>query len=277
MSARDDILSNLRRNLARSDLRFPPANPQPLTAEVRMTVTRVEVDEGRRAWAHQFGRELEKLHGSYEMVETPTEARMALFSRMLIWLEEEQASHKIKNPDTSHDREVLSWHPSQLPLPELEPAIHDMGFRLIVPVDMHSAEDREVARLARMGITGVDAAFASTGSVLMIAGPGKSRAASLLPLRHLMLIPLSQLYPTFENWMAEQRHQERLADLVRKNKQVTLISGPSKSADLEGNLTLGVHGPKQVHAILYDDQALENRDWTSDLGDTGDDFRAFGF
>jgi L-lactate dehydrogenase complex protein LldG len=68
-----------------------------------------------------------------------------------------------------------------------------------------------------------------------------------------MLIPLSKLYATAEAWIAQQRTAGTLIHYLRHSANVTLISGPSKSADIGGLLTLGVHGPKVVHAILFDD------------------------
>ena len=38
---------------------------------------------------------------------------------------------------------------------------------------------------------------------------------------------------------------------IRNSANLTLVSGPSKSADIESKLTLGVHGPKELHAVLY--------------------------
>ena len=45
----------------------------------------------------------------------------------------------------------------------------------------------------------------------------------------------------------------KLENVVRGNSQLAFITGPSKSADIELNLTLGVHGPRDVHAIVFDD------------------------
>ena len=102
--------------------------------------------------------------------------------------------------------------------------------------------------------TGVEAAFANTGSVVLTPAPGRSRIASLLPLHHLILVPLSKIYPTFEDWLAKLRKEGHLETFVRESGQIAFITGPSKSADIELNLTLGVHGPKVVHAIVFDDK-----------------------
>ncbi len=104
-----------------------------------------------------------------------------------------------------------------------------------------------------IGLTSVDAAFASTGSVALAPGPGRSRAASLLPLRHIMLVPLSRIYPTVEDWLRFLRQAGRLSDLLQRSAQIVFVTGPSKSADIELILALGVHGPQVVHAVVFDD------------------------
>lgn len=251
MSTRDDILIRLRTILSRPDLRFPPEDPARLTSRERMTVTYAEGD--RWDLADRFGQELTTLHGSWELVDSPAEGRLALISRMKIWLDEEMAARKSPAPPPGDINSVLCWAPEQLPIPELEPALADTGFRLFAPRDLHDADIRDRARSVRFGLSGVDAAFASTGTAVVAAGPGKSRSASLLPLRHIVLVPLSRLYPTVEAWLAERRYVGDLVSFVRESANVALISGPSKSADIEQNLTLGVHGPQQVHAILFDD------------------------
>ncbi len=249
MSARDEILGRLRAALKQPDLRYPPAETVRLTHP--MTVTHAEGD--RWALAQRFRKEIEVLHGSAELVETAAEARMAVIARLGNWVQEGQAERKIEQADMRGDWDVLTWDPDQLPVPGLDVALADTHFRVVVPRDLQKSDDRERIRNVRAGISGVDAAFASTGSILVGAGAGRSRAASLTPFRHLVLIPLSKLYPTFEAWMAEKRRQGTLIDYLHDSRNVSLITGPSKSADIGGKLTLGVHGPKVIHAILFDD------------------------
>lgn len=251
MSTRDDTLIRLRTILSRPDLRFPPMDTPQLTSRERMAVTQVEGD--RWDLAARFGQELTALHGSFELVDSPAEGRLALISRMKIWLEEEMSARKASTPPPGDINSVLCWAPHLLPIPELEPALTDTGFQLYAPSDLNDTETRSRARSVRFGLSGVDAAFAATGTIVVAAGPGKSRSASLLPLRHIVLVPLSRLYPTVEAWLAERRYVGDLLSFVRESANIALISGPSKSADIESNLTLGVHGPQQVHAILFDD------------------------
>lgn len=266
-SAREEILGKLRTTLARPDLRFPPVNPPALTSETRMTVTRAEgtLDD----LAERFGQELVALHGSYEVAETATEARLALINRIIAWMEQEEAERKGAVMTTGQERSVLAWTPNNLPIENIDVALDDLGLKLVAPTDLRSSETREAVRHIRYGITGVEAAFAATGSMLMLAGPGTSRSASLLPYRHIALIPYSRLYRNFEEWLAEQREAGTLVNTLRDRANLTLISGPSKSADIEMALTLGVHGPKFVHAILFDDTPpdYDNEIRPSDLFD----------
>ncbi|MBI1296584.1 hypothetical protein GC175_16640 [bacterium] len=249
MSSRDDILNRLRSALKQPNLRFPAA--ETVALKKPMTVTSAEGD--RWALAARFKKELEALHGTAELVETAAEARMALLARLNAWVQEEQAERRIENPDQRGDWDVILGDPELLPVPGIAAALTDTGFRLVVPTDLHKAEDRDRVRPVRLGISGVDAAFASTASVAVGGAKGRPRSASLTPFRHLMLIPLSKLYPTVEAWMAERRTKGTLISYLHESANVSLISGPSKSADIGGLLTLGVHGPKIVHAILFDD------------------------
>jgi len=248
MPARDEILNRLRTALHQPELRFPRPETRRLTADERMTVGRAEGDRWALAW--RFGEELATLHGTFEIVETVAEARMAAIGRLQTWVAEDLAARRTEQPG---DRDVLIWSPEELPIDGLTPALSDLDFRVIEPVNLHDPDERARVRYARSGITGVDGAFAATGTVVLGAGPHKSRTASLTPFRHLLLIPISRIYPTVEAWMAKMRQDGTLTDYLRESRNVALISGPSKSADLEGIMIMGVHGPKIVHAVIFDD------------------------
>ena len=101
---------------------------------------------------------------------------------------------------------------------------------------------------AEIGISGVDLAIADTGSLLVQARPGQERVTSLLPRTHVALVHETQIVPDMNSafaWLAEQP----LSD------NVTLITGPSKTGDIELQLTTGVHGPGHWHVLLVDDEA----------------------
>ena len=97
---------------------------------------------------------------------------------------------------------------------------------------------------ADLGLSGADAALAETGSIIISSGPGRSRLATLLPPVHVALVPVLRLTADIFTWAAA-RQRDYPANL-------TLVSGPSKTADIEQTLAVGVHGPKRLVVILYE-------------------------
>ncbi|HEY8829872.1 MAG TPA: LUD domain-containing protein [Candidatus Limnocylindria bacterium] len=87
-------------------------------------------------------------------------------------------------------------------------------------------------------------AVAETGSVA-VALPRAERGAALLAERLWLLVPASDLVPTLDLALA------RVEALVRDGRPyVTLMTGPSRTADIERALTVGVHGPRELHVVL---------------------------
>jgi L-lactate dehydrogenase complex protein LldG len=95
------------------------------------------------------------------------------------------------------------------------------------------------------GVTGVEAAIAETGSLVCVAGPGRSRGLSLIPAVHVAVVREADLIPDLlDLW-------PRLLDAHGKlPSSAAIITGPSKTADIEGILVTGVHGPEQVFILL---------------------------
>jgi L-lactate dehydrogenase complex protein LldG len=87
-------------------------------------------------------------------------------------------------------------------------------------------------------------AVAETGSVA-VALPRSERGEALLSDRLWLLVPGSELVPTLDDALA------RIESLVRDGRPyVTLMTGPSRTADIERALTVGVHGPRELHVVL---------------------------
>ncbi len=103
---------------------------------------------------------------------------------------------------------------------------------------------REEAEAADLGITGAELAVASTGSVLVRMGPGAPRVASLLPPVHVVVVSEERLVPGFEElFFALPIHAASAA-------QTVLITGPSRTGDIELTLVRGVHGPTKVVVLV---------------------------
>ena len=105
---------------------------------------------------------------------------------------------------------------------------------------------REAATRAELGVTGGLLAVASTGSVLLASGPGSSRLASLLPPAHLAVLPAGLLVPGFEDLFAA------VSGHLGERSGAVLVTGPSRTADIEMTIVRGVHGPRAVHVLLVD-------------------------
>ena len=111
---------------------------------------------------------------------------------------------------------------------------------------------REKIAAAEIGLTGADLAIAEAGSLVLVSGSGRPRSTALLPPYHVAIFDrevlvesLEQTGVFFEAWHEGQAEPGRGA-------AVHVITGPSRTADIELTLTRGVHGPKEVHAIFVD-------------------------
>lgn len=115
--------------------------------------------------------------------------------------------------------------------------LHEAGVTLVRHVDPGT----------RAGITGADFAVAQTGTLALLSGKGQPLSASLLPEVHIAVIRSSQIA-----WSLEDVIQA--PELTRASAAV-LITGPSRTADIEMTLTIGVHGPRELHVFIVDDHA----------------------
>lgn len=109
------------------------------------------------------------------------------------------------------------------------------------------ADDQRGEMLAAdIGITSASWAVAETGTLAMASMPGCERSASLLPPVHVALVERSQILPDLFD-LFERLESDGL-DSFPTN--LALITGPSKTGDIQLRLTTGVHGPKHWHVII---------------------------
>ena len=109
------------------------------------------------------------------------------------------------------------------------------------------ASIRESCIGADVGLTGVDHAIAETGSVVLLPRRGVSRLVSLLPPVHVAVVRRGEVLPGLDELFALQRLDYIEGDL---GSYLNIITGPSRSADIEHTLVTGVHGPGEVHMVL---------------------------
>ena len=120
----------------------------------------------------------------------------------------------------------------------LEPNVLDENFLQNSGIAISHTPDPAI----RIGLTKAICGLADTGSILIAEGEGNPLQASLLPEIHIAVLCTSNILPSLADALT--------LPVVRKTRSAVVITGPSRTGDIELSLTIGVHGPGEVHVFL---------------------------
>ena len=143
---------------------------------------------------------------------------------------------------------LITWDNASLPTEGAAERLIAAGCERIGSTVPRAGDERRTHQSGyfdvRCGLTGAEAAFAESGSIVIRSGPGRPRMASLIPLVHIALLPVDRIFQSQMDWMAE-------GDVgLSEAANVVYVTGPSRTADIEQQLNLGVHGPRAVHLVI---------------------------
>jgi len=117
---------------------------------------------------------------------------------------------------------------------------------------------------ADVGISGANVVAADTGQVVIIENEGNVRLCTGAPPVHIVVVGIEKLVPTFLDAMKVAEVTWRFANYTAPS-YVNIISGPSKTGDIEKVTTYGAHGPKEFHVIFVDNgrsKMMDNADFS---------------
>lgn len=99
------------------------------------------------------------------------------------------------------------------------------------------------------GISHATAGIAETGTVALISGPDNPTTINFLPEHHIVVLKASDIKGDLESVWAMLRKKQGKGEMPRA---VNLVTGPSRSGDIEQTIILGAHGPRALHIIIVD-------------------------
>jgi L-lactate dehydrogenase complex protein LldG len=157
---------------------------------------------------------------------------------------------------------IVRWQSDILDALEIDASLAQAGIdvHLAAPPQTDASEPeidakrqavRERLARAEIGLSGVDYAIAETGTLALSALPGQMRGVSLLPPVHVAVASSEQIVATLADCLALfQAEGPSLPE--RLSSCVSFITGPSRTGDIELSLTIGVHGPGELHLVILE-------------------------
>ncbi|NVM56148.1 MAG: LUD domain-containing protein [Candidatus Helarchaeota archaeon] len=110
---------------------------------------------------------------------------------------------------------------------------------------------RKLVLKANIGLSGANAIAAEDGLICLEENEGNQRLTTSLPRKHIVLAGIDKIVPTAEDALLIMK-AAALGLAQRSGVYLSFISGPSKTADIDFQLTYGMHGPRELHVILID-------------------------
>jgi iron-sulfur cluster protein len=159
--------------------------------------------------------------------------------------------------------QLTHTHPSHIIAPAIhltkEDAARVFGTEPSVEaIQMHARESlRRKFIDATVGISGANIAIAETGTIVLVTNEGNADLTTTLPPVHIALFGIDKLVATLDDAVAVLRMLPRSGTGQLLTSYVNWITGPSRSADIEQSLTIGVHGPRELHCVILDNGRTE--------------------
>lgn len=219
-SARDQILGNIRRSLGTSD--HDQVRQQVVDARVAAAQPGIEPARGTGTAEQRiatFTAQVQTVSASVARIETDKDApgEIARFLR----------DHNLPASIRMGEDERLT-------------ALDWKLAGLDVALGKSSGDDLNAVSHALGGI-------AETGTLALVSGAHNPTTLNFLPDNHIVIVHAETIVPTYEAVFAHVRERYGKGAMPRT---VNLITGPSRSADIEQKLLLGAHGPRRLHVVV---------------------------
>jgi L-lactate dehydrogenase complex protein LldG len=224
-----DFISNVARALGRTE----PLKHAPQRDIIGPPDFWKEDEEIKKQSLELFKKNLEGLSGRVVIAKTASEVQQQVKE----WLTELEAQN------------IICWDHGDLK-ELLQP--ETLGVNVQMWNDGYSSKELVAqAANADVGITWINFAVAYTGSMAVFSGPRTGRSVSLLPPTHIGICKRSQIVATMSSVM---QHLVRLRGEGHLPAAINFITGPSRTSDIEMDLSIGVHGPYRTWVIVLDEQ-----------------------
>ncbi len=249
MTDRREFLASVRESLGRGDGDGPSAAPTGFDVIAPADKRRQRAEQVRAVMAERARELLEEL---------------AISAAAAGWRVHRASSHdEVVEAVTricveSGARQVLkSGEVIIVGLDSLDESLASAGIEVGSAVQQHADDEETAARNlaehrsrlfeADVGITGSDYAIAETGTVVVHPRGGLSRLVSLSPTRHIAVVRRGTVLPSLDELFVLESEAQANGTLA---SSMNLITGPSRTGDIEGVIVEGIHGPIEVHMIL---------------------------
>jgi L-lactate dehydrogenase complex protein LldG len=225
-AARESIFQSIRSHLAASAALDVRENQIKHAPDAALTPSQaVAIEQGSVSLVELFKENLESVDGHCVVVESELELVRVLTDIISQLQRTNLRARKIAISDS----------------PEVERLVKKIGIDVDEIAVAPSATD---VFGYDVGISRAQAAIAETGTLLLDSSRERHRLVSLVPPVHIAIIDASEIVATLGEALARLREEEQLSPIV------TLVTGPSRTADIELTLAIGVHGPQELYVIV---------------------------
>jgi len=235
-NSREEILKRIRGGLhrlaivRRKDENISPSSSSYKESQQKLEKLHKEMDERRLLLLDMFMNEITKVSGK----------------AIILKSEDEIKDYVIRLVEEHSAKSLAIWESDFLKQINLREFLENKGLKFAPP------NSKEEMAEADIGITEADFGIADTGTLVLIANEKQPRSVSLIPPIHVAILQSDVILEKMEDVFAILKNSlDETGSIAKLTSCITFITGPSRTGDIELNITLGVHGPKELFVLIY--------------------------